>query len=322
MDKISIIVPVYNVEAYLSRCLDSIVHQTYKNLEIILVNDGSKDSSLEICNKYAHEDSRITVINKENGGQSSARNMGLDIATGNYIGFVDSDDWIEPKMYENLLSVLLDNKADVAVCEVYNCNYAKGTRIPTGNSGAVVVFDDFNSFCDNLFIPCQFEIRFEIWNKLFRRNVLKNVRFKEGQLYEEIYFMRNVLDKTGRIVCIGEPLYDYVQARPGSTISSFNISRLSKVDEIDSFISLFAEREEKILECKYVDYAMNAILELYLNARHHHASRADFRMLKSRFNYYYDYAKCKKMVVRMKFRVFSLSPSLYYVISSFLSKTR
>ena len=112
---ISVIVPVYNVEQYLPKCIDSILAQTYENLEIILVEDGTKDSSGVICDEYAAKDARIRVIHKENGGLSSARNAGMEIARGEYFGFVDSDDWIEPEMYENLMALAQKYDADVFV---------------------------------------------------------------------------------------------------------------------------------------------------------------------------------------------------------------
>ena len=115
--KISIIVPVYKVEKYLDKCVNSIVGQTYKNLEIILVDDGSPDNCPAMCDEWAQKDSRIKVIHKKNGGLSSARNAGLDACTGDYIGFVDSDDWIEPDMYEYLLNIGMKNNADVSRCE-------------------------------------------------------------------------------------------------------------------------------------------------------------------------------------------------------------
>ena len=117
---ISVIVPVYNIEAYLRKCIDSILAQTYTNLEIILVDDGSTDNSGEICNEYAAKDARIRVIHKGNGGLSSARNTGIDIATGKYIGFVDSDDYLAPDMYEKLLGAIVNNHADISVCNVHH----------------------------------------------------------------------------------------------------------------------------------------------------------------------------------------------------------
>lgn len=322
MDKISIIIPVYNVEGYLHQCIDSIINQTYNNLEILLINDGSTDSSLDICNEYASKDDRIIVLNKKNGGQSSARNMGLDIATGDFIGFVDSDDWVEPNMYETLLKGAKENEADIVACGVYNCDFKKGTRVPTVEGGGIVTYDNFYSYCDNLFVPCKFEIRFEIWNKIFKKEILEVVRFKEGQIYEEIFFMRNVLERTSKLVCIAIPLYDYRLCRPGSTVSSFKISRLSKIDEIDSFISLFAKQGQANLERKYVDYAMNAILELYLLAQRHHGSIDDKNALKTRFLKYLKYSEEMSMPIRTKFKVFYLSPTLYSFISRCLSVFR
>ena len=118
MEKISIIVPVYNVEKYLKTCLDSIINQTYQNLEIILVDDGSTDNSGEICEEYRKTDSRIILIHKENEGLSMARNFGLDIASGDYISFVDSDDFIARNMMEALYNRLLETQSDMAICSI------------------------------------------------------------------------------------------------------------------------------------------------------------------------------------------------------------
>lgn len=322
MDKISIIVPVYNVEAYLPQCIDSILEQTYKNLEIILVDDGSTDTSLDVCKRYARIDNRIKVISKVNGGQSSARNLGLENSTGDFIGFVDSDDWIEPNMYEVLMETIYNYNADIAACAIFNYNYKKDTKVKTGNSGETVLYDSFNSYCDNLFIPCKHEIRFEIWNKLYKRDILKGIRFKEGQLYEEIFFMRHVLERTNKLAFIDTPLYNYRLCRPGSTVSSFNISRLSKADEIDPYISIFAEHSNQLLEKKYVNYAMNAVMELYSLACQHNASRQDKNVLKKRFTQYYKYAIERSMPVKIRFQVFYYCPKLYIYISLFLSLVR
>lgn len=116
---ISVIVAIYKVEAFLPKCIESILNQTYRNFELILVNDGSPDNSLNICNKYVSRDSRIKVLSKENGGQSTARNYALDVAKGEYIGFIDGDDWVEPEMYQTLYDVLIREKADIAQCGWY-----------------------------------------------------------------------------------------------------------------------------------------------------------------------------------------------------------
>ena len=134
-DLISIIVPVYNVEAYLDRCMESILKQTYKRLEIILVDDGSTDSSREKCDAYAKQDSRIKVIHKKNSGLSDARNAGLALATGDYIGYVDSDDWIEPDMYQSLYDACAEHDAELAVCRYFR-EYQDRTE--AGGTGKVV----------------------------------------------------------------------------------------------------------------------------------------------------------------------------------------
>ena len=125
---ISIIVPIYNVEVYIRNCVDSILGQSYENIEIILVDDGSPDNCGDICDEYGSKDKRIKVIHKKNGGLSSARNAGIDIATGDYLGFIDSDDWIESDMYESLYTALTSHKADISVCGRY---IVEGSRITT-----------------------------------------------------------------------------------------------------------------------------------------------------------------------------------------------
>ena len=136
IDLISIIIPVYNVEQYLSRCIDSVINQTYKNLEIILIDDGSTDDSGEICDEYALKDNRIKVMHKQNGGVSSARNEGLDISKGNYIGFIDSDDFIEKDMYEFLYDLLTKNNCDISCCNKFifkDNKFIASKSFPKGN---------------------------------------------------------------------------------------------------------------------------------------------------------------------------------------------
>ncbi len=323
MDKISVIIPVYNVEPYLRQCLDSVLNQTHSNLEIILVDDGSRDGCPAICDEYAHRDSRVTALHFENGGQSKARNRALDCPpTGDYISFVDSDDWLEPNMYEILLKEMKENDADIAVCQLFKNKYLENKKIPTGDDGNRIVYDNFNDYCDNFFVPCQYEMRFEVWNKLYKKEVVEGLRFEEGKLYEDILYTKGAFEKARRVLCINTPLYNYRVGRPGSTISSFNISRLSKVDSIGPFIEYFAKYGQEQLEQKYVYYTMNAILELYLGARYHHASRQDKQTLKMRFMQYYKYSHDKSMPIKFKFKVYKISPVVYALISSCITKLK
>lgn len=203
--KISIIVPVYDVELYLQRCLDSIVNQTYQNLEIILVDDGSPDNCGIICDRYAAQDKRIKVIHQSNMGLSAARNKGLDTATGNYIGFVDSDDWIETDMFEYMLNNAMKYHADIVVCgrtEVYHnhqCHIAWKQEIILNREEAIgFLLEDSmlqNYLCD----------------KLWRQELFGKIRFPEGRNYEDIAITYQLFEKAEKIVCLPECKYFYLQ---------------------------------------------------------------------------------------------------------------
>ena len=210
---ISVIVPIYKVEAYLNRCIESIMNQTYRNLEIILVDDGSPDNCGEICNKYAREDSRIRVIRKSNGGLSSARNAALDIARGELIGFVDGDDWIEPDMYEFLYRNLEKEAADVSVCGRFDDYVDRSVAI--GDT-------TFCKVCtrhEAMKLVYESEIGMYMWNKLFRREVFSTIRFPVGKVFEDIFIMFLLIDAANKVIFSLEPKYHYLQ-RHGSIVRS------------------------------------------------------------------------------------------------------
>ena len=205
-DKISIIVPVYKVEKYLDKCVESIVNQTYKNLEIILVDDGSPDNCPKMCDEWAKKDERIKVIHKENGGVSSARNLGIDEATGEYVCFVDSDDWVEPNYAETLLVRLKEDKTDCVVCNLTRFGYKNTTFFEIED--AVVPFKTFNSQQKNL----GREIFTMPWNKIYKTSVLKenNVRFKEKiNFSEDTIFVYDYLSFCQSVSILSASLYNY-----------------------------------------------------------------------------------------------------------------
>lgn len=198
---ISVIVPIYNVECYLRQCIDSILCQTYRDLEIVLIDDGSLDKSGEICDEYAKRDNRIIVFHTENHGLSAARNLGLNEAKGDYIGFVDSDDWIEPDMYERLFQSLNETAADI-------CN--SGVKREYLKSG----IDGKN--CSGLFygpdaiqILILEQIESGVWNKLYKKKCWDNIRFPEGHNYEDIATLYKVFLKINTICCNPKILYHY-----------------------------------------------------------------------------------------------------------------
>ncbi len=225
---ISVIVPVYNVEAFLKKCLNSLVHQTYDNLEIILIDDGSTDLSPRICDEYAERYSNVRVIHQQNKGLCGARNTGLDDAKGDYIGFVDSDDWCALDMYQYLYDGLCKYNVDVAACGYYRVR-TKGRIVARCDGAAHVLDEDLiirdivlnNDFCSFF------------WNKLFRRSVFGNLRFPEGHTFEGERFMHRVIKNTNNAVLLGEPKYYYVDA----TDSIVNTTKLSSpVNQTLSYI--------------------------------------------------------------------------------------
>lgn len=201
---ISVIVPVYNVAEYLSQCVDSIINQTYKNLEIILVDDGSVDDCPGICDEYVKKDSRIRVIHKKNGGLSDARNAGLDICTGEWIGFVDSDDYISKNMYEKLYDSAIETKSDVSVCQ--SINDKNGRLLYSDYKGKREILLSKEEMINRMF--CR-GIYASVCLKLYKKEVFSILRFPVGRNHEDAFIILSIIDKTSRMVIIPDALYYY-----------------------------------------------------------------------------------------------------------------
>ena len=255
---ISVIVPVDNVERYIRQCVESILEQTYADLEIILVDDGSTDGSGSICDEYKLKDNRVVVIHKCNGGLSEARNAGLDIARGEYIGFVDSDDYIEPDMYE----VLYKN------CERYAADLAAARFVKFNTQGEVR-----KNFTENievfsreemlrLFIvgDRRYEITMSVWDRLYKRELISDLRFPVGKCYEDIVFSTKVIEKSKINVYIDRALYHYrlrEDSISGEDFNDYNRAPLriitDLIPELERRILFLDEKGEKELadECRY-----------------------------------------------------------------------
>lgn len=252
---ISVIVPIYNVEKYLDRCITSIISQTYKDLEIILVDDGSTDTSGEICDRYASEDSRIVVIHKQNGGLSDARNAGLVRATGDYIGYVDGDDWIEPDMYELMVTNCMSAGADVAACrykEVYP------DRCVDGSTDMIKTLSKEETLEIYLCGDAQVKIYNSVWSKLFKKELVKDYRFPVGQKSEDIMYTTKAFCNMNKCVYIDKALYNYVRGRVGSIMESYDEERMFK-DELP----FFKEQIDYIRGCGMEEYADKAAYHFY-----------------------------------------------------------
>lgn len=179
---ISIIIPVYGVEKYIAQCLESVINQTYKNLEIIVVNDGTKDKSAEIAKEYAAKDSRIKVYDFKNGGLSVARNRGLEIATGEYISYLDSDDWLDTKMYETLLETAMKNEADMVKCGIIETNGAAEEKITF--SDVKIINNEQHKAFKNYFKGILWTLA---WNGLYKKELAKKVKFPDNVVHEDNY---------------------------------------------------------------------------------------------------------------------------------------
>jgi len=204
---ISVIVPVYNIEKYIRKCIESITRQTYHNLEIILVDDGSTDESGRICDEYAKTDNRIRVIHKENEGLSDARNLGLENCMGKYIGFVDGDDWLEDDMYEFLYQTLNTHNADIAVCGHY-LEDDGGVYASEYTDGSLKVYNCHEAVCA---IVKDKEIHSFAWDKLYKRELFDEIRYPSGRYVQDIFTTYKVFMKADRVVCHNKPKYYYYQ---------------------------------------------------------------------------------------------------------------
>lgn len=249
--KVSVIVPIYKVEPYLKRAVASILHQTYHNLEIILVDDGSPDQCGRICDDYAKEDNRITVIHKENGGLSDARNAGLDAAHGEYIVFVDSDDFIAEDYVETLMQCLKKYDADVAMC-----SYAVTASVELDESIFKASRDEMVEVCDrrellnNLYDANHKDATYFIvsWNKIYKASLWQDVRFPKGRIHEDEATTYKIYDRAQKGVYLHRPLYGYFTAPSSITRDRFNIKRLQWMDALDDRIVYFEDKTEQLNE--------------------------------------------------------------------------
>lgn len=236
---ISVIVPVYNVEDFLDECIKSIVNQTYKYLEIILVDDGSSDNSPEICDAWAKKDSRIKVIHKENSGAAAARNTALDIATGDYLGFVDSDDYISETMFEELLDAILKTDSKISYCNIFRLasDGSYWAMSPITNEKKLNICQSVNS----IFYGA---IDTSFCSKLFEKSLFNGVRFPEGETNEEFPILIPIIDKADGLYYIGKALY-YYRLREGS-VTSLSYMNESSSDVVYKNLNLIREQMIKL----------------------------------------------------------------------------
>ena len=252
---VSVIVPIYNVENFLERCIDSIVNQTYKNIEVILVNDGSTDKSGEMCKSYEKKYKNIRVIHKKNEGVSKARNIGLKNANGKYILFVDGDDTLQLDMIQKLISIMKKNKAQIAQC-AYKTIYEDGKFMPKSNSEKLYIYSTKDEILNNFF---EKKITISVWNKIFEKSVIDNICFNENvSHYEDKLFVYYVLLKCNKFIDVNYLGYNYYKRKNSASYSTFKYSYL-EIKDVDKMI--LKDVETKRFNRNIFELAQKNVLE-------------------------------------------------------------
>lgn len=259
MDKISIIVPIYNVEKYLEQCIESIINQEYKNLEIILVDDGSSDKCSNIIDNYAQKDDRIKAFHKENGGLSDARNYGLDRATGNYICFVDSDDFVEKDFISSMYNNIKKYKVDIVACNSYE--FYNKNKIKVSNYLNIEKLYNKIEASKYLYIIGYYNVG--VWNKMYEKKIWEQVRFPVGKKSEDVFVMPKVIDNSNGLYYSSIPKYYYRQ-REGSITNSNNIN-YDAIEASEKAIRFYKKNNmDEVIPC-VTQYLIFAYIGIYNN---------------------------------------------------------
>lgn len=248
---ISIIVPIYKVEKYLCKCVDSLINQTYKNLEIILVDDGSPDNCPHICDEYSKKDSRIKVVHKENGGLSDARNAGMKVATGDYVSFIDSDDYISLDFYQTLLDVMLKEDSEIVECDLIRFYEDK----PVENIGSSQEIKTFDTEQGLSMLIAENEFHQHVWNKLYKSEIALKIPFAKGKLNEDEFWTYQVFGQAKRVSKIKKPMYYYLQRSSSIMGGGYNLRRLDALEG--------KYNRQKYIEKNFPNLATQAKIDLY-----------------------------------------------------------
>ncbi len=315
MGKISVIVPVYNVEKYLEKCLDSIVNQTYKNLEIVLIDDGSTDSSGRICDEYALRDDRFVVVHNENGGVSVARNAGVAKATGEYIMFVDSDDYVEKDIAEVLINLIKQHDADISMCGFKYADTDGNTWKQTNMAVAEGCISG-DEFWQRFYSGGRI-IGVTLWAKLYKRSLWKDIYFPDGKLHEDEFVTHSLIKNCKNIAVTKKPMYYYVQ-REGSIMNTqFMAQNFDSAEGILERCKFFYEKGEYDNASKSLSTAMyNIIRGLNLLKNPTKQDKKRVRELKKEFRILYRKLFFKKtdFFSKLKCGVFYLNTKLFTLL--------
>ena len=312
---ISVIVPVYRVEEYLERCVKSILSQTYENLEVILVDDGSPDQCPAICDACAEKDARVKVIHQENKGLSGARNAGIDAASGEYLAFVDSDDYVSPHFIEELYQLLQDTGCAIGQCRF---SYVKGDGLVDEGDSAFCIYRG-ESLMEQLYGPEEKATCFVVaWNKLYRAELFKEtgIRYPEGRIHEDEATTYRLFHEAKKLAFLDRALYGYYTENGGSITSVFSAKRLQWLTAHEERIAFFKKNGyEKLLPAAYRKLC-DACITFYFRCTEQVKDAEELKKeLRKRLETYRAngaaWIAALPLKTRMGYELFSMSPGLY-----------
>lgn len=262
-DIISVIVPVYKVEKYLKRCVDSILAQTYHNMEVILVDDGSPDNCGKICDQYAAQDSRIRVIHKENGGLSDARNVAIPLAKGDYIGFIDSDDWVSPYYVEHLYKAVAKCDADMGIS--WFENVFEGKNLQSKPEEELTRYESLTVEECLKKMLYQNGVEFSAWGKLYKTEIFQDLRYPVGKLYEDIPVTYEAVKRSKKISVIGNVDYFYFQRADSIQNNAFNVRKMDGIEHCQNMmkaVEMDFPKLKSAAECRYFSTVCNILFQI------------------------------------------------------------
>lgn len=309
---ISIIVPIYNVGKYLPKCIESILNQTFKNFELILVNDGSTDNSGVVCDDYAKKDTRIKIIHKSNGGVSSARNAGLYVAKGEYIGFVDPDDYIDKNMYEKLYRLCIDNNSDIAICRF---NREINGKIQNKESTEEIIELNNMEVMNELFKGNLY--RFSLCNKLFSKKCFNDVLFPEERIHEDLSTTYKLFANSKKAVYINYCGYIYVRRENSILTSTYNEKRLQAFIAWDEIIEFIDKNYYEIIEqviATFTYWCVDNILYILNQVNNSKKKNNYLNIIQKYTTKYYIYIKRNNILSRsykLRIRIFNINYKLF-----------
>lgn len=312
---ISIIVPIYNVEKYLKQCIESIISQTYRNIEIILVDDGSPDNCGKICDEYSQKDKRIIVLHKENGGLSDARNKGIDIAKGDYLTFVDSDDFVNIDYIEKLYNSIKFNNTKLAQCGISKVdenneiieklNYEKN-QIKTSH-------EILNELYGKRLIE-----NVVVWNKMYAKELFENIRFPVGKIHEDEFTTYKIFYSVDKISLLSDCLYNYRQTNESIIGKKFNKKRLNLLEALEERMDFFKNRNEIDLYEKTLKFYIEQLRLYYIKVKKYVENSKEIQQdIKRKYKIEYKKfvkIKSKKTKEILKAKIFYINSNLYYYI--------